>query len=74
MDAVLSCSRVTRTDLNPARVNLGERVRAVEQRLRTWEPGRKVELIVAEDVYASLHPVLAPVAKPNRSVLAAALQ
>ena len=59
VDALLSLSRVTRTDLRPARVDLSEMVRSVVKRLRASEPERNVELIVAENIYASLDPALA---------------
>jgi PAS domain S-box-containing protein len=59
VDALLSLSRVTRSELKPERVELGRIFRDVAQALRAAEPEREVEVEAAEALYARVDPVLA---------------
>lgn len=53
IDDLLHLSRVTRADLRPEMVDLGELANSIAAELREREPGRQVEFIVPESVPAS---------------------
>jgi PAS domain S-box-containing protein len=59
IDALLSLSQVTRSELRPERVDLGALVRAAARECAASEPDRAVELIVADGVTARADPRLA---------------
>jgi PAS domain S-box-containing protein len=59
VDALLSLSRVTRSELKPMRIELGEVFRGVTRQLQAAEPQRRVEAKAADGLYARLDPALA---------------
>jgi PAS domain S-box-containing protein len=59
IDALLSLSRVTRTPMTRESVNLSALVRATGAQLSAAEPHRTVELVVEDDLHASLDSNLA---------------
>ena len=59
IDALLSLSRVTRSDVNRESVDLSALVRSVAARLHAAEPGRAVEVVVEDRLRAELDPALA---------------
>ena len=59
IDALLSLSRVTRSDVKCETVDLSAAVRAAAARLHAAEPERVVELVVKDRLYADLDPALA---------------
>jgi PAS domain S-box-containing protein len=59
IDALLSLSRVTRTELRREPVDLGAIAREILARLAAAEPGRAVETIIADGLHAQLDPALA---------------
>lgn len=59
IDALLSLSRVNRTDLHPASVDLAPLVRGVAAALQSSEPRRSAQWIVGDDLVVQLDPVLA---------------
>jgi PAS domain S-box-containing protein len=59
IDALLSLSQVTRSELRPDRVDLGALVRAAARECAGAEPDRHVELVVQEGVWAKADPRLA---------------
>ena len=59
IDALLSLSRVTRSDINRESVDLSALVRSVAARLHAAEPGRAVEVVVEDRLRAELDPALA---------------
>jgi signal transduction histidine kinase len=59
IDALLSLSRVTRSELSPGAVNLSALVRSVVSELQAAKPRLDLELIVADGVEARLDPRLA---------------
>jgi PAS domain S-box-containing protein len=59
IDALLSLTRVTRSELKPERVDLSRIVRDVAERLVAEETGRKVELEVQEHLHADMDARLA---------------
>jgi PAS domain S-box-containing protein len=52
IDAMLNMARLTRTELNENSVNLSDVAEVAAHKLRTKEPGRKVEFIIAKGVKA----------------------
>jgi PAS domain S-box-containing protein len=65
IDALLSLSRVARVNLNVERVDLAVLVRSAVAQLAADEPGRQVELIVRDHLWADLDPNLARVLIDN---------
>jgi signal transduction histidine kinase len=59
IDALLSLSRVTRSELRSGAVNLSALVRSVAGELQAAETRRNVQLIVADNIEAKLDPLLA---------------
>jgi light-regulated signal transduction histidine kinase (bacteriophytochrome) len=59
IDALLSLSRVTRSELAPQPVDLTQLGRSIAEHLARVEPDRKVEVAVAEDLRAVVDPSLA---------------
>ena len=59
IDALLSLSRVTRTDLKPRRVDLSQLARSIMAGLAAAEPDRKVQVVVQDQVFADADPDLA---------------
>ena len=59
IDALLSLARVSRSDLRLTTVDLGALARAATAQLAAAEPGRAVELVVADRLEARLDPHLA---------------
>jgi len=59
IDALLSLSRVTRTELRREPVDLGAIARGVVARLAAAEPGRAVETVIGEGLRAHMDPALA---------------
>ncbi|MCC6624855.1 MAG: PAS domain S-box protein [Deltaproteobacteria bacterium] len=59
IDALLALSRVTRSPLVPERVDLGALARSVLAELAHAEPGREVELMLADGLEVMLDPRLA---------------
>ena len=59
IDALLSLSRVTRSEMNSQPVNLSSEVRTLVARLAADEPTRRVDVAVEEDLQAELDPRLA---------------
>ncbi len=59
IDALLSLSRVSRVELRPGKVNLADLVREATSRLEATEPGRHVDIVVPETLWADLDPQLA---------------
>ena len=59
IDALLSLARVTRTELTAERVDLSAVVRAAARQLAAAEPHRSVEIVVQDDVQATVDPQLA---------------
>lgn len=59
IDALLSLSRVSRSELRVERVDLSSLVRTVIADLTTAEPERPLELVVADGLYADADPALA---------------
>ena len=58
IDALLSLSRVTRSDIKRETVDLSALVRAEAARLLATEPGRVVEVVVEDGLCAALDPAL----------------
>ena len=58
IDALLSLAKVSRAELRRERVNLTDLARRVVARLRTIDPARHVEVVLAENVIASGDPRL----------------
>lgn len=65
IDALLLLARVTRTELHRESVDLSALTRSLGAHLAAQEPGRQVELVVADGLYASLDPQLARVLMEN---------
>lgn len=65
IDALLSLSRVTRSDVKRESVDLSTLVRAAAARLHAAEPGRVVEVVVPDRLCAELDPALARVLVDN---------
>jgi protein-histidine pros-kinase len=59
IDALLSLSQVSRTELNPQPIDLALLARAALQRLEASEPRREVELVTPAHLWARLDPQLA---------------
>jgi signal transduction histidine kinase len=59
IDALLSLSRVTRSDPNPEWVDLGAMAREIARRLATGEQSRSLDLRIDTDVLAYIDPNLA---------------
>jgi len=59
IDALLSLSRTTRSELHHERVDLSSLVRGTAKELASREPGRVVELVVEDGLAAELDPTLA---------------
>jgi light-regulated signal transduction histidine kinase (bacteriophytochrome) len=59
IDALLSLSQVTRSELRPDRVDLGALVRTVAADYARAEPGRSVRVVVSEGLSANADPRLA---------------
>ena len=59
IDALLSLSRVTRSALHRESVDLSAVVRASASQLSTAEPRRAVEMVIQDQLRASLDPILA---------------
>jgi PAS domain S-box-containing protein len=65
IDALLNLSRLTRVNLNPGPVDLSTLARAVADDLRTAEPGRVTEFIIADGVTAEGDAVMLRAAVEN---------
>jgi PAS domain S-box-containing protein len=59
IDALLSLSRVTRSELKPERTDMGAIAQKVAHQLAAADPERKVEVVIQNDLGASLDPELA---------------
>ncbi|MEO8701353.1 MAG: CHASE3 domain-containing protein [Kofleriaceae bacterium] len=59
IDSLLSLSRIARSELKPATVDLSALVREVANQLQTAEPRAHIELVIADNVKANLPPDLA---------------
>jgi PAS domain S-box-containing protein len=59
IDALLSLSRVTRSEIRRERTDLGSIARAVEKELAAAQPERRVEVIVTRPLFADVDPRLA---------------
>jgi len=59
IDALLSLSRVTRSEPRRQRVDLSALARATVTRLATQDPTRVVEVVIQSDLHADIDPVLA---------------
>jgi PAS domain S-box-containing protein len=59
IDSLLSLSQVSRTELNPQRIDLALLARGAFQRLQASEPEREVELASPKHLWARLDPQLA---------------
>ncbi len=59
IDALLSLSHVSRTELRPQPIDLAQLSRAAIERLKAAEPGREVEIVVPEHLWAQVDPQLA---------------
>ncbi|MGO8991971.1 MAG: sensor histidine kinase [Polyangiaceae bacterium] len=58
IDALLSLSRVTRSELHRERVDLSSAFRAAAKRLAAADPDRAVEIVVEDGLTAELDPIL----------------
>ncbi|MDB4989282.1 MAG: hypothetical protein JWN04_4460 [Myxococcaceae bacterium] len=65
IDALLSLSRTTRTELRPELVNLSELVRNIAAELAATAPEREVSLVVQEPLQVSMDPALTRVLFDN---------
>lgn len=65
IDALLDISRVTRTEVHPEPVDLSTMVGEAAEELRSADPGRDVEFVIAPDVTASADPRLLRLAIEN---------
>jgi PAS domain S-box-containing protein len=59
IDALLSLSRVARSDWRPEQVDLSALFRTITEHLAATEPGRKVSIVVQEHLAANVDPQLA---------------
>lgn len=59
IDALLSLSRVSRSELRREPIDLGAIARTIARRLATQESGREVEVVIAEGLWVSADPTLA---------------
>jgi len=65
IDALLSLSRVTRNEIEPSRVNLGELARAAIRDLAAGDSARRVEVVIEDGLEGDLDPHLARVLVEN---------
>jgi hypothetical protein len=65
IDALLKLSKVTRAELRPEPVDLGELARAVAEELTEREPGRRIEISITQGAHAVGDPLLLRVALEN---------
>jgi signal transduction histidine kinase len=65
IDDLLKLSRLSRSELRRAQVDISAQARAIEEELRDAEPGREVELVVQEGLQACGDPELLRVALTN---------
>lgn len=59
IDALLSLSRVSRSELRREPIELGAIARVIVRRLATQEPAREVDVVIAEGLWVSADPTLA---------------
>jgi len=65
IDAMLALSRLTRTPLEPAPVDLSAQARAVAEEIQSAEPERKAEFVIADGLRATADPRLLKIVWEN---------
>lgn len=58
IDSLLTLSRLTHRDIRPTEVDLSKIARQVTDRLRASEPNRRVEIVIAKNIFAHADPSL----------------
>jgi signal transduction histidine kinase len=65
IDDMLNLSRLTRTEMRREQVDLGKMAREIATELRDGDPGRNVELVIADHLVANADPRLIRIAMAN---------